>query len=40
MLNIDPKQCVAAVQGAGNVGMVSADYLTRLGVKIVAGYQN
>lgn len=36
MLNIDPKQCVAAVQGAGNVGMVSADYLTRLGVKIVA----
>jgi glutamate dehydrogenase (NAD(P)+) len=35
-LKIDPKACTAAVQGAGNVGMVSAMQLARMGIKVVA----
>ena len=35
-LGIDPKECRVAIQGAGNVGQVSADYLARIGCKIVA----
>ncbi len=35
-LKIDPKECSAAVQGAGNVGQVSAKYLNSMGIKIIA----
>ncbi len=35
-LEIDPTTCTAAIQGAGNVGQVTADYLSRMGVKILA----
>ncbi len=35
-LGMDPKECTAAVQGAGNVGLISALQLADLGVKIVA----
>ncbi|GAB4141900.1 MAG: Glu/Leu/Phe/Val dehydrogenase [Planctomycetota bacterium] len=35
-LGIDPAQCTAAVQGSGNVGLVSASQLARLGVRVVA----
>jgi len=35
-LGLDPKNCTAAIQGAGNVGMISALQLARLGVKVVA----
>lgn len=35
-LGLDPKECTAAVQGAGNVGSISAHYLNEMGVKIVA----
>lgn len=35
-LGMDAKQCTAAVQGAGNVGLISALQLAQLGVKIVA----
>jgi glutamate dehydrogenase/leucine dehydrogenase len=35
-LGMNPKDCTAAVQGAGNVGMISAFQLATLGVKIVA----
>ncbi len=35
-LGMNPKDCTAAVQGAGNVGMISALQLATLGVKIVA----
>ncbi len=35
-LGMNPKDCTAAVQGAGNVGLISALQLHALGVKIVA----
>ena len=35
-LGKDPKECTAAVQGAGNVGLISALQLATLGVKVVA----
>ncbi len=35
-LGMDPKECTAAVQGAGNVGLISALQLASLGVKVVA----
>ncbi len=35
-LDMDPKQCTAAIQGAGNVGMISAVLLARMGVKVTA----
>lgn len=35
-LKINPKRAIAAVQGFGNVGSVSAKYLDELGVRIVA----
>jgi glutamate dehydrogenase (NAD(P)+) len=35
-LGMNPAQCTAAVQGAGNVGLISALQLARLGVKVVA----
>lgn len=35
-LGMNPKDCTAAVQGAGNVGLISALQLATLGVKIVA----
>ncbi len=35
-LKMKPEQCTAAVQGAGNVGQVTATYLSRMGCKIVA----
>ncbi|MCA8954683.1 MAG: Glu/Leu/Phe/Val dehydrogenase [Planctomycetes bacterium] len=33
---IDPHECTVAVQGAGNVGQVSAKYLSQMGCKVVA----
>lgn len=33
---IDPKECSVAIQGAGNVGQLSAKYLDRMGCKIHA----
>jgi glutamate dehydrogenase (NAD(P)+) len=35
-LGMNPKECTAAVQGAGNVGSLSAHFLDRMGVKVVA----
>ncbi|MCB9877519.1 MAG: Glu/Leu/Phe/Val dehydrogenase [Planctomycetes bacterium] len=35
-LGMNPKDCTAAVQGAGNVGLISALQLSRIGVKVVA----
>jgi glutamate dehydrogenase (NAD(P)+) len=35
-LGMKPEQCTAAVQGAGNVGLISALQLASIGVKIVA----
>jgi glutamate dehydrogenase (NAD(P)+) len=35
-LGMNPASCTAAVQGAGNVGLVSAMQLATLGVKVVA----
>ncbi len=35
-LSMKPESCTAAIQGAGNVGQVSAQYLSRMGTKIVA----
>jgi len=35
-LGKNPKECTAAVQGAGNVGLISALQLATLGVKVVA----
>ncbi|MBL8722462.1 MAG: Glu/Leu/Phe/Val dehydrogenase [Planctomycetes bacterium] len=35
-LGMNPAQCTAAVQGAGNVGLISALQLQKLGVKVVA----
>ena len=35
-LGMNPKECTAAVQGAGNVGLISALQLSQLGVKVVA----
>ena len=35
-LGMKPSECTAAVQGAGNVGMISAVQLASIGVKIVA----
>ena len=35
-LGMNPKDCTAAVQGAGNVGLISALQLADLGVKVVA----
>lgn len=35
-LGMNPKDCTAAVQGAGNVGLISALQLHNLGVKVVA----
>ena len=35
-LNMNPKACTAAIQGAGNVGMISALQLASIGVKVVA----
>lgn len=35
-LGLDPQQCTAAVQGSGNVGMISALQLASIGVKVVA----
>ncbi|MEZ6037428.1 MAG: Glu/Leu/Phe/Val dehydrogenase [Planctomycetota bacterium] len=35
-LGMNPKECTAAVQGAGNVGLISALQLSRIGVKVVA----
>ncbi|MCA8968221.1 MAG: Glu/Leu/Phe/Val dehydrogenase [Planctomycetes bacterium] len=35
-MGLDPKQCKAAVQGAGNVGGVSAESLHALGIKVCA----
>ncbi len=35
-IGMNPKECVAAVQGAGNVGSISAHYLNQMGVKVVA----
>ena len=35
-LGMNPKDCTAAVQGAGNVGLISALQLARIGVKVVA----
>ena len=32
----DPRDCRAAVQGAGNVGQVTATYLSRMGVRVMA----
>ncbi len=36
MMGRDPKTCTAAVQGAGNVGQVTAMYLDQMGVKVCA----
>jgi glutamate dehydrogenase (NAD(P)+) len=36
LLGMDPKQCTAAIQGAGNVGQISALLLSQMGMKIVA----
>ncbi len=35
-LGMKPQECTAAVQGAGNVGMISALQLASIGVKVVA----
>lgn len=35
-LGIDPRQATAVVQGFGNVGSVTCEELTRLGVKVIA----
>jgi glutamate dehydrogenase (NAD(P)+) len=35
-LGMTPEQCTAAVQGCGNVGLISALQLQKLGVKVVA----
>jgi glutamate dehydrogenase (NAD(P)+) len=35
-LKIDPKECTVAIQGAGNVGQVSAKYLQRMGCTVIA----
>ena len=35
-LGMDAKDCTAAIQGAGNVGLISALQLSQLGVKVVA----
>ena len=35
-LGMNPKECTAVIQGAGNVGMISALQLARIGVKVVA----
>ncbi|HLU38762.1 MAG TPA: Glu/Leu/Phe/Val dehydrogenase [Planctomycetota bacterium] len=35
-VGIDPRSATAAVQGSGNVGMVSALYLSRIGLKVIA----
>jgi glutamate dehydrogenase (NAD(P)+) len=35
-LGMNPKECTAAVQGAGNVGSLSAHFLDKMGVKVVA----
>jgi glutamate dehydrogenase (NAD(P)+) len=36
ILGLEPRQCTAAVQGAGNVGQVTAGYLDQMGVKVRA----
>ena len=35
-LKIDPKECRVAIQGAGNVGQVSAKYLNQMGCTVIA----
>jgi len=35
-LGMNPKECTAAIQGSGNVGMISALQLASIGVKVVA----
>jgi glutamate dehydrogenase (NAD(P)+) len=35
-MEVDPKTCSAAVQGAGNVGQVTAQFLSQMGVKVMA----
>jgi glutamate dehydrogenase (NAD(P)+) len=35
-MKLDPRACSAAVQGAGNVGQVTASYLHSMGVKVIA----
>ena len=35
-LGMNPKECTAVIQGAGNVGMISALQLARIGVKVIA----
>jgi glutamate dehydrogenase (NAD(P)+) len=35
-LGLDPRECSAAVQGAGNVGSISALYLSKMGIRVVA----
>ena len=35
-LGMDPGKCAAAIQGAGNVGLISALQLEQIGVKVVA----
>jgi glutamate dehydrogenase (NAD(P)+) len=35
-LGMNPRECTAAVQGAGNVGSLSAHFLDKMGVRVVA----
>lgn len=35
-LGRDPRSCTAAIQGAGNVGQITATFLSEMGIKVVA----